>query len=356
MTGRLLSEQDLDDILLGASVLGTGGGGELKEGRALIGEALAAGKEFVLVDVADVPDDAVICTPYMLGALSGISPDEDAAYARLPRADRHPLLLAYDRFQRYLNRDFHGVVACELGGSNTAAAFYCAAMNGHLIIDADPSGRAVPEIQHTTYNLAGLAPGDLVFANAFGECFIYENVPDDTRAETIARALAVASCNDIAGIDHALPMAVLRDALIHGTISLSLALGQAMRAARIDGTDVAFVVAEKGGGRIALRGTITACDWQTEDGFTVGKISVTGTNGQQCEIDFKNENMCLRVDGTVVEVIPDLICLLDIALGEAVTNPNARVGADVAVVVLPAPAPFNTPAGFDLFGPSYIGL
>ena len=39
---RELTGQDLDDILLGAALLGTGGGGEVAEGRALIDEALDA--------------------------------------------------------------------------------------------------------------------------------------------------------------------------------------------------------------------------------------------------------------------------------------------------------------------------
>lgn len=356
MTRRKLTEQDLDDILLGATVLGTGGGGEIAEGRALIADALDQGKEFILVGLDDVPDDAVICTPYMLGALSDISPENHPAYARLPRASKQPLLLAYDRFQQHLGRAFHGVVACELGGCNTAAAFYCAAMNGHVIVDADPSGRAVPEIQHTTYTLAGLAPGDLVFANAFGECFVYENVHDDLRAEHIARALAIASCNDIAGIDHAFPMSVLRDALIGGTISFSLDLGRAVRAAKVSGADIADSIAEKGKGREIFRGHIASSDSRTEDGFTLGTIILSDETGGACEVDFKNENMCVRLNGNVVATIPDLICLLDLDRYEAVTNPMAQVGARAAIVLLPAPGPFDTPEGRALFGPSYIGL
>ena len=356
MAQRRLSEQDLDDILLGAAVLGTGGGGEIAEGKARITEALAAGKSFVLVDPEDVPDDAVICTPYMLGALSDVSPDQDPAYARLPRATRNPLLLAYDRFQEHLGRKFHGVVACELGGSNTAAAFYCAAMNGHVIVDGDPSGRAVPEIQHTTYNLAGLAPGDLVLANAFGERFVFENVHDDHRAEDIARALAIASCNDIAAIDHALPMGTLRHALIGGTISKSLELGRAMRGSRNDGTDLAEVIADTGSGTVVFRGSVTDCASRTDTGFTVGEFTLANDRGETYRIAFKNENMCGFLNYAVSATIPDLICVLDLERHEPVTNPNVRIGAQVAVVVLPAPDAFLTPEGLALFGPAYAGL
>lgn len=353
---RTLSAQDIEDILLGATVLGAGGGGELSEGRELIAEAAALGKTFVLMDLADVPDDAIVCTPYMLGALSDTAPDADPALARLPRADRNPLLIAYERFQRHLGEDFHGVVACELGGSNTAAAFYCAAMNDHVIVDADPSGRAVPEIQHTTYAIAGLAPGDLVFANGFGECFIYENVYDDLRAEDIARALAIAGGNEIAGIDHALPMKDLRAALIGGTISHAETIGRTMRLARDAGDPLPQAIAGAGGGIVAFHGQITVSDWWTEDGFTHGTVVITAESGSEYAISFKNENMVGRLDGSVHATIPDIICIIDQTVGTPLTNPNASIGDHVAVVILPAPLAFRSHAGLKLFGPTYAGL
>ena len=355
MAERVLSAQDLQDILLGAAVLGTGGGGEIAEGQDLIDTALAAGKTFTLVALADVPDEAVICTPYLLGALSDETPSQNPDLAGLPLATEGPLLMAYDRFQRHLGVSFHGVVPCELGGSNTAAAFFCAAMRGHVIVDADPSGRAVPEIQHTTYYLAGLTPGDLVMANPFGESFFYENVPDDRRAEQVARALSVASGNTIAAIDHALPMRTLRNALIPGTITLSLGLGQKLRQANATGADPAQVIAKAANGSVLFRGTVTQATWRTEGGFTLGEIEVSD-QGRVLRITYKNENMATWLDGAVVATIPDLICVIDLQTCLPVTNPNATPGATVAVVVLPAPSPFTTPAGLDLFGPAYAGV
>ena len=68
-----LTRQDLSDILHGAAILGAGGGGDLKEGFGLIDTALAAGKSFRLLSLEEVPDDALICTPYLLGAISGFA-------------------------------------------------------------------------------------------------------------------------------------------------------------------------------------------------------------------------------------------------------------------------------------------
>ncbi|MEM8537736.1 MAG: DUF917 domain-containing protein, partial [Pseudomonadota bacterium] len=224
-----LDRQDMMDLLTGATILGTGGGGDLAEGIDLIDDALAQGKTFDLVALEDVPDDALICTPYMLGAISELPQAEEAAYARLSRHEGAPILLAYQRFQEHLGQTFYGTVPCEMGGSNTAVAFYAAAMAGHKIVDADPAGRAVPEITHSTYYIAGLPAAPIVLANEFGEVMVLENVMDDMRAEAIVRALSVVSRNDIAAIDHALPASELRSAIIPGTLSTALKLGRAHR-------------------------------------------------------------------------------------------------------------------------------
>ena len=249
-----LSRDQVLDLLFGATYLGTGGGGELDEGIALIDEAVAAGKRFRLQSLADAPDDALACTPYFLGAISELPAEEAALYARLPRPPGQAIQRAFERLEAYLGQKIYGSLACELGGSNTAVAFYIAAMNDGVILDADPAGRAVPEITHSTYFLNVLPAAPVVVANAFGELMVLEGLADDMRAEHVVRAIAMASMNDVAAIDHALRIQQLRSALIHGTMSLSLEIGQRCRAAKGAGQDVCALLAEVGGGRVAFRG------------------------------------------------------------------------------------------------------
>lgn len=356
---KLLSQQDLEDILAGAVIMGTGGGGEVDEGRALFEDALARGKEFRLVSVDEPPDDALFCTAYMLGAISPISPEEERQYDSLPRISEPAILVAYKRFQEHLGQEFYGSVCCELGGSNTAAAFYAAAMSGHVMLDADPAGRAVPEITHSTYYLNGLPASPIVMANEFGETIVAENVSDDARAEHIVRALACVSRNDIAAIDHALPLSDLRGALISGTISLAMQMGRVWRETLDQGKDVAIAVAQAGQGFVAFRGTVKDSNWRTEDGFTLGELGIEGAGafeGHTYKIQVKNENMAGWFDGAIHATIPDMICLMDTETGEAVTNPNYYDGQQVAVVILPAPAAFLTDKGLASFGPNYLGL
>jgi len=354
-----LTKQDLTDILYGATIFGTGGGGELDEGFEYIDKAIEEGKSFKLVSIDDVPDEAKICTPYMLGAISPMSADQEKQYKGLARATKTSIDIAFQRLEEYTGDKYFGTICCELGGSNTAISFYVAAMNDGYIIDADPAGRAVPEITHSTYYFNDLPAAPIVTANEFGECFICENVQDDSRAESIVRALAKVSRNDIAAIDHALPAKQLKNAVIKNTISKSLEMGRAYRIAVQQGDDLAEVIANKGGGVVRFIGNTTQFSFGVEEGFTVGSFSIKGKGkyeGQTYLIEVKNENLVAYLNDEVDVTIPDLICCIDIDSGEPVTNPNHIIGMNIATVILPAPKEFTTKRGLAAFGPSYINL
>lgn len=354
-----LSRQDISDILYGCAILGTGGGGELDEGFDYIDKAYAAGKSFKLVSIDEAPDNAKVCTPYMLGALSPLSEEEEMQYKGLAQSNEPAIMTAYKRLTAYSGDDFFGTICCELGGSNTAISFYLAAMFDGYIIDADPAGRAVPEITHSTYYFNSLDAAPIVTANEFGECFICENIKDDRRAEAVVRALSMVSRNDIAAIDHAMAISELKHAVIKGTISKALAIGQAYRQAREQYLDIADEVAKHGKGEVRFRGTISEFSFETLDGFTLGQFVIQGIGefeNQNYRVEVKNENLVSYIDGEVDVTIPDLICCLDMDVKVPVTNPNLVKGRQVAIVVLPAPKEFQTERGIEAFGPKYVGL
>jgi len=317
---------------------------------------LAAGKTFKLVSIDELEDDKLLCTPYMLGALAL---EQDQIYDALPQAGRPSIMVAYQRLTEYFGKDIDGTVCCELGGSNTAISFYLAAMIDGVIIDADPAGRAVPEITHSTYYLNDLPAAPIITANEFGECFVLENIKDDQRAEHVVRALSMISRNDIAAIDHVLPVSELKHALIKGTISKALAIGEAYRRAKAEGKDIAQAVAEFGGGQVQFRGKVSSFVFKTQDGFTLGTVDIEGQGsdqGNHYRLNVKNENLSSELNGKIDVTIPELICCFDMDSLQPVTNPHFSEGMNVAIVVLPAPSEFTTPRGLKAFGPQYLGL
>lgn len=224
-------------------------------------------------------------------------------------------------------------------------------------------GRAVPEITHSTYYLNGLDAAPVIAANSFCETFVCEGLHDDQRAEHVMRALCQVSANDIAAIDHAMPVKDIRHALIGGTISKAWALGKAVSAAKEEGADIAKVIADVGNGFVAFRGKVTAFEFDTIGGFSVGSVDLAGADddegndaGHTYQIGVKNENLVSYHDGEVDVTIPDLICVIDENTGDPVTNPHYEIGQSLVVIILPAPDAFLYPKGLATFGPAYVGV
>ncbi len=254
---KTLTRQDLYDILYGCTILGTGGGGSLEKGLALIEDALAKGKQFRLVDFSEVPDEAWIATPYMCGSVSPSTPELEAQYADLPHLSEPEPYLAYRALEAYFGREFYGVISTELGGGNTAEALYVAALLDRYIIDADPAGRSVPELQHSTYCIYDLPIYPLACANQFGDVAILPKVVNDLRAEALVRAMAVVSKNRIGVADHPAQARVLREAVIQGAISYAWQIGKVYREAREHGEPAAARVAKTGGGVMLFQGRVS---------------------------------------------------------------------------------------------------
>lgn len=141
-----LNRENLLDILYGCAILGTGGGGSLDEGIEMIDEALAAGKEFKLTTFEEMSPEDVIGTPYACGAISPLTEEEIKKYARLKETDESFYILCMKQLERFLGREVSAVISTELGGGNTATAFYVGAMTGRPIVDGDPAGRSVPAL------------------------------------------------------------------------------------------------------------------------------------------------------------------------------------------------------------------
>ena len=356
---RELNREDLMNILLGCTILGTGGGGSLEEGIRDIDEALAAGKRFRLVSFDELDGDAVIGTPYACGAISPLTEEEKRKYARLKETEESMYLLNLKQLEGFLGREVTAVISTELGGGNTATAFYVGAMTDRLIVDGDPAGRSVPALQHSTYYLKGVPMCPMAVMNEFGEGAVFTNVYDDERGEDLVRALAVVSRNTIAVMDHVNTASVLRDAVIRGAISHAERIGRAFRRAREAGEDYVAAVTEAGGGRPIFRGVVAESRYETRDGYTFGDTVIAGEGdwaGHTLRIWYQNENIMSWLDGEAYVTVPDLICFFNLDRAEPQLNPYAVAGERAAIVALPAPAEWTTPRGLEVFGPRSFGF
>ncbi|MCX6362687.1 MAG: DUF917 domain-containing protein [Actinobacteria bacterium] len=351
-----LTWEEIDDILVGATIMGCGGGGELAEGRELMRSAYEEGRAVTLAGPRELPDEALVACPYGVG---GLTVGDEAAYEGLPWSTEHPGVLAVRALGEHLGREFGALITGELGGTSIADAFYPAAMLGLPVVDADPVGRAVPEIEQSLFNLYGVPIAPQAVVNELGDTVIITVVADDRRAEALVRALAVASRNLVWVADHALPWGRMKDIVIPGAISLSRDVGRAFRQAAAAGEDTAAAAAAAGGGGVLFRGRVSAFSWEEKDGFTWGEVEIAGQGadaGAAYRVWFKNENLMAWRDGAPDVTAPDLICCFSGETGQPITNPHHEVGRAVTVVGLPAAAAWRTEHGVAVLGPRHFGF
>ncbi len=313
-------------------------------------------KSIRLIALEGVPEGAWAASPYFCGALH---PEGEATpnSGREQRREAEPCQRAFQELARHLGVEFTAVVPTELGGGNTAVALAVAAALGIPVVDGDPAGRAVPELQHSAFYLQGIAISPLAVATPQGD-LVFVHSPTDEQAERLVRALAVASGGTVGVADHPVRGVELRRSLIPNTLSQALEIGRAVREARAQGADPVRAAARAGGGVLLFVGRVQEAPWRPAEGFTVGELHLQGEGPFQdhrYRIWYKNEHMVAWLDEAVDVTTPDLICVLDAETGTPVLNPNARPGQRVAVVGYPAPQAWRTERGLAALGPQHFG-
>lgn len=98
LTVRHVGEGQLDDLAVGAAVLGTGGGGNPYLGALLTKQVIREHGPVELVTVDEVPDDALVVATAGMGAPT-------VGIEKLPRGDEH--VRALQALQSYLGRPIH---------------------------------------------------------------------------------------------------------------------------------------------------------------------------------------------------------------------------------------------------------
>ena len=348
-----LTVEDLPDLVRGAAVLGTGGGGDPQIGRTLVAQALGDATITVL-SPDDLGDDDLVIPTALMGAPSVL-------LERLPRGSEP--VDALRRLERHLGRRATATMPIESGGINSTIPLLVAARLGIPVVDADGMGRAFPELQMETFAVYGVDGSPLAIADERGHTALVETGPDNRKMEAFARAVTVRMGGVAYIAEYAMSGADVRRTAIAGTLSLALRLGRAIRTARDEHRDPVRVLAELlpetpyRHGRPLFRGKIVDVDRRTVDGFTRGTAQLMSfDDGSTCEIDFQNEYLVAKVDGRVVTVVPDLITTLHLETGEPITAEALRYGQRVCVFAIATPDIMRTPEALDVFGPAAFGL
>jgi hypothetical protein len=357
---RTLTEQELTDMMVGASILCTRGG-NTEQMIQRVKAAVAAGQSFKMIALEDVPDDWLGFTSFGIGgggAWENVTKRmQDQGFTPDPNAPT-----AADVLSQYLGKKFDVTFEAETGGATLSTLMTASRMN-LPIIDGCPSGRCLPEVQMSSFYLEGITRAPLAGVTRYGDVILLPKVYDDFRVEDITRGIAVASGGGVTVAANALPGKVLKRDLIPGFLSKCIRLGRAAREAVAAGTDPAAAVIKAGDGYLLFKGVVEKSDTKGERGFGWTEAYLRGIgefSGSQYKIYNKNENMVAWRDGKLDAAAPDLIASLDPRTGWAMRGSGMiggfTVGETLTVVGFPNHAIWRTPKAIEMLGPRHFGF
>ncbi|HWE60705.1 MAG TPA: DUF917 domain-containing protein [Chloroflexota bacterium] len=345
---RQIGPEQMDDLALGAAVLGTGGGGDPHIGRLTAIAAMRAHGPVTLIDMDELDDDALVVSAAMMGAPT-------VMVEKLPRGDE--IVHAFEGLQAYLGRKVQAVTPIEAGGLNSTTPFIVAAALALPLVDADGMGRAFPELQMVSPTLHGIAATPMAIGDEKGNSAIL-NTCDNVWTERIARTMTI-QMGGVAFIAlYAMSGAQAKVSLVSGSVSLALRLGATIREAHQARRSPVDAILAVTGGRRLFNGKIMDVQRRTERGFARGEAMIQGLGddeGHQLQIRFQNENLIALRDGVPVATVPDLITVLNAESGEPITTETLRYGFRVVVIGMPCAAAWRSEAGLSLVGPHAFG-
>jgi hypothetical protein len=332
---RTIAKQEMMDIVIGAGLFGAGGGGSIGEGMKLVERVLEFGSGVQLASTNDLGDEdwgAVI---------AGMG----SPVASSTRVRTHSPTFALELLEETHGFKSGFVMPFEVGAGNSLNPMLVAVQRGIPIVDGDPVGRAVPEIEMTTFHLGGLSLSPLGLATEEKiSAIIRTEDPHDM--ERVARAITSELGGVAAFACHAMQAKEMKKHIIPDTTTLVERIGATIRQTREERKNVATALIENFNGYLLGKGKVAMIRSETKGGFDFGNVEVEGD--LPIQVMFQNENMIAFRGDKLLAVVPDLICTVD-ANGTPLTNADIREGSDVEYIGFAANPAFRTPAASKLF-------
>lgn len=345
---RTIYAEDMEDIATGGAILGTGGGGDPYVGKLMAQQAIKKYGPVKLVDIDQLPDDALVVPVCMMGAPTVMT-------EKLPQGDE--LMIAFRALEKLLGKKIDAVLCGEAGGVNSTTPFVVAAASGLPLVDGDGMGRAYPELQMVTFTMHGVSATPMVLCDDKGNSLVLDTV-SNAWTERLARAATVEMGGSALLAFYSMSGAVAKKAVVRGTLSLCARLGERLRETRAAHGEPVAEIADLLNASVIFHGRVSDIDRRTVGGFARGTAKFEGVDewrSHSFKLDFQNEFLMAERDGKILVTTPDLITLLEAESGAPVTADSLRYGLRLKALAFSSDPQWRTPAGIALIGPRYFG-
>ncbi|RLE95609.1 MAG: DUF917 domain-containing protein [Thermoprotei archaeon] len=348
---KKLDLRDAENLVLGCSIYGCGGGGNPRYGLKLLREGIKQGLEFRLASLSDLNPHYSLVSAYFCGPIG--NPCPGAPERKVSGELRAQAVKVYEKAT---SDRVAGIYPVELGGSNTPLAWRIAAELGLPLLDADAAGRAVPELAQNSLRVKGRELYPAVLIDALGDIVVLERYSSIEMYESLARYLTTKSCGSVFIVDGGVAAQAVSELLIGGTVSRCIEVGEKYREIVLSDTpeDASRKLAELLGGFYLTSGKVAAAELKVEGGFLQGYYILDASLGR-AKVYVKNENIAMWIEDKPAVLPPDLIIMIGDD-GYPVLDSWLEEGMKLHVIAAPAHPIWRTEGGLKLLGPQHFGF
>lgn len=342
---KKISAADLQDLALGATILGSGGGGDPSYDLLMAKQQMETTESVELIPIDELPSDALVAPIAFMGApLVGIE--------KLPSGREFPSII--QSIEQSVGKKVSHLLAAEIGGANAFTPIIAGAQLGLPVIDGDSLGRAFPELQMSSCNLMGISPSPAFLADALGNSISVhegnaETIENQCREITVGMGSSAAVCLYLMSGMQA------KKSVIPQSYSKAIGIGKAIRLAKGSGKNpTTTTLVERFNASLVTSGTIIDIDQSIEEGFLKGSFSIKSERAS-IKVLYQNEFLAAFEGKKPLACTPDLLIPLEQTTGRPITSENLQYGARVDLIALPSPKLWTTQEGLNLVGPQYFG-
>lgn len=328
----------INNLVVGTTFFGTGGGGDPKESRAMYQTMIKDNKLPKLLAVDQFKDSDLFITAFAVGSISAKSDPSK------------PIQKAFKVLSKQLSgREIKAIIPVEIGPKSVAMAFYLASILDLPVLDADiVGGRSTPEVFLETITLFNIPRTPLVVANDKLETSTLTKSVSFEKEEKFLRSFAAKSGNLAYVVGYPMSKKVIENSVETETISESVAVGESLSKKKLNSLKKNFKTKK------LFEGKIEKIITKEDKGFA--KKWLTIKNGEdRAKIFIKNENLILWIDDKVALTCPDLIILLD-QNDQPIYNLNLKNGVKVKVIGMKSRNLWRSKKGLKLFNPKVFGF
>ncbi|MEU5693236.1 DUF917 domain-containing protein [Actinosynnema sp. NPDC020468] len=323
-----IGREDVDALELGATLLGSGGGGDTVWAAARLRRLLPEGAAIDVVGVADLPPETPVVPVGLVGATAVLA-------EKPPGGDEFGTAVA--AVERWTGQRAAALMSTEIGGLNGLLPLVAAHELGLPYVDADLAGRGLPRLDQLSVVAAGRPSAPAALAAPGGRVLV----------------LAAGSPSDVErAVRGFLPV-------VGGWAVLALApvpAGELAGCSVVGSVTAAVELGRRPGGDVLATGRVVEVARRQARGFGRGSVTVRDHGGPLLRLEMENEYLLALRDGAPVASTPDVLVVLDRRTRAPISCYHVRSGAEVVVLRLAGPAFWADPRHLPTVAPRAFGV